>query len=119
VVDIRISPPRLSKYYLSLICDPAKLSRRHQKAVKKEPERFPNGRPLTPEHVMIMLRVYLHDALNQSTDRERRLWLRNNKYLLAFADECNGLFKYLDFESIDLSVRQFIIRLFRITLLRG
>jgi len=119
MVDIRISPLRLNKYYLSLICDPAKLSRRYQKATKKEPERYLNRRPLTLEQVMIMLRVYLHDALYQSTDQKRQLQFRNKNYLLGFADECNDLFKYLDFESIDLSVSQLIIRLYRMTLLRG
>jgi ubiquitin carboxyl-terminal hydrolase 25/28 len=98
LVDVRISPPRLSKEYLSLLWDPAKVSRRGQKAIQEQPDRYQNAHPLHPSEVMTVMRTYLCDALNKSPTDKKRIAIRNKKFLLAFSDECDAVFEYLDFE---------------------
>jgi ubiquitin carboxyl-terminal hydrolase 25/28 len=97
VVDIRISPPRLNKERLASLWDPAKVFKRGQKAIKDQPERYQDNRPLTPIEVLSVLRTYLGDALNINPAEKKRIAVRNKRFLLAFSDECDDIFEYLEF----------------------
>lgn len=102
VVDIKISPPRLSQSLLSYILDPAKLEARGRREIEKEPERYQDI-PLTkPLQALGYLRQYLIDA-KTARNREglRKIARRNKKYMLTFADECDELFHYLDFVPVE------------------
>lgn len=96
VVDIRISPPRLSKDRLALLVDAGRVYRRGQRAMKEQPERYQDSRPLNPVEVLNVLRTYLSDALNKSA--KNRIAVRNKRFLLAFSDECDDIFEFLEFE---------------------
>jgi ubiquitin carboxyl-terminal hydrolase 25 len=97
VVDIRISPPRLNKERLASLWDPARVFRRGQKAMKEQPERYQDSRPSTPIEVLSVLRTYLSDALNKNPAEKKRIAVRNKRFLLAFSDECDDIFEYLEF----------------------
>lgn len=45
-----------------------------------------------------MLRTYLIDALNKDPAEKKRITVRNKKFMLAFSDECDDIFEYLEFE---------------------
>jgi ubiquitin carboxyl-terminal hydrolase 25/28 len=95
VLDIRITPPRLGKGFLSNICDAATVHARGLKAVANDPERLADSQPLSPGDVLIVLRTYLNDAL--AAKAKKRINDRNKKWLLAFGTDCDDLFEYLDF----------------------
>jgi ubiquitin carboxyl-terminal hydrolase 25/28 len=97
VVDIRISPPRLNNERLGSLCDSPRVFRRGQKAMKEQPERYQDSRPSTPVEVLSMLRTYLSDALNKNPAEKKRIAVRNKRFLLAFSDECDDIFEYLEF----------------------
>jgi ubiquitin carboxyl-terminal hydrolase 25/28 len=97
VVDIRISPPRLNKERLTSLWDTSLLIRRGQKAIKEQPERYQGTRPLAPVEVLNVLRTYLVDALNKHPAEKKRIAVRNKRFLLAFSDECDDIFEYLEF----------------------
>jgi ubiquitin carboxyl-terminal hydrolase 25/28 len=98
VVDVRISPPRLKKEQLSAVWNPAKVYKRGHKAIQDQPERYQDQRPQHPAEVLFLLRTYLSDALSKAPTEKRRINDRNKKFLLAFSDECDDLFEYLDFQ---------------------
>ena len=62
----------------------------------EEPERYQESRPVTPIGVLHLLRTYLSDALNKNTAK-KRIAVRNKRFLLAFSDECDDIFEYLEF----------------------
>lgn len=97
VVDIRISPPRLNRDQLKLLWDTTQVNKRGQKAMKEQPERYQDSRPLSPIEVLSVLRTYLSDALNKNPAEKKRIAVRNKKFLLAFSDECDEIFQYLEF----------------------
>lgn len=97
VVDIRISPPRLNKEHLASLWDPAKVFKRGQKAINDQPERYHDRRPISPLEVLNLLRTYLSDALNKYPAEKKRITVRNKRFLLAFSDECDDIFEYLEF----------------------
>lgn len=97
VVDIRISPPRFNKERLAPLWDTAKVFKRGQKAIKEQPERYHDSRPLSPIEVLSVLRTYLSDALNKNPAVKKRIAVRNKRFLLAFLDECDDIFEYLEF----------------------
>lgn len=100
-VEIKISAPRLPVSLLQTIIDPAKLEARGKKVIADEPERYVGLDPLTPVQVLSNLRHYLLDAkAAQDSGDLRRIARRNKKYFLAFADECDSLFDYLDFKPL-------------------
>ncbi len=66
--------------------------------MKDQPERYQDSRPLTPVEVLSVLRTYLSDALNKTTKEKKRIAVRNKRFLLAFSDECDDIFEYLEFE---------------------
>lgn len=100
VVEINISPPRFGKDLLSLISDPAKVNRRGQKVIREDPERYEEMLPMLPTEIMSVLRQYLNDALTKAPNELKRIAKRNKKFLLAFSDECDSLFEYLDFTTV-------------------
>ncbi|KAE8449971.1 hypothetical protein EG329_007110 [Mollisiaceae sp. DMI_Dod_QoI] len=102
VVEIRISPPRLSKNVLSPIMDPATVFSRGQREIQKEPERYAGQLPVSPATALGYLRQYLTDAQSTRDPKEmKKIARRNKKYMLAFADECDALFSYLDFTPVE------------------
>ncbi len=66
--------------------------------MQDQPERYQDSRPLTPVEVLSVLRTYLGDALNKSPAEKKRIAVRNKRFLLAFSDECDDIFEYLEFE---------------------
>lgn len=83
---------------MSAVWDPAKVYKRGQKAIQDQPERYQDQRPQYPAEVLFLLRTYLFDALSKSPTEKKRINDRNKKFLLAFSDECDNLFEYLDFQ---------------------
>jgi ubiquitin carboxyl-terminal hydrolase 25 len=101
VVDIRISPPRLSNGILSDILDTAKLEARGRREIKNDPDRYQGLSPIKPVQALGFLRQYLYDAKGAKSRTElKKIARRNKKYMLTFADECDELFEYLDFIAI-------------------
>jgi ubiquitin carboxyl-terminal hydrolase 25 len=99
ILQIRISPPRLNKDQLAGLWDPTKVLKRGQRALEEQAGRFQNEFPLSPVEVLNILRTYLLDALNLPATETKRIAVRNKKFQLAFSDECDDMFEYLDFES--------------------
>lgn len=67
--------------------------------MKEQPERYQDtSRPLAPVEVLSVLRTYLCDALSKKPAEKKRIAVRNKKFLLAFSDECDATFEYLEFE---------------------
>jgi ubiquitin carboxyl-terminal hydrolase 25/28 len=97
-VEIRISPPRLSKRRLAAILDAAKVDARGRKEIHNDPIRLEGKVPVSPLQALHFLRTYLNDAKSAAnTTEQRRIAKRNKSYMLAFADECDPIFEYLDF----------------------
>jgi len=70
-----------------------------------DPGRYEGLDPLKPVQVLSNIRSYLKDAKDQAekdnTADLKRIAKRNKKYVLAFADECDDLFNYLGFTTIE------------------
>lgn len=98
VVEIKISPPRLAPNILVSITEPAVVEARGRREIKNEPERYQDMSHVTVGQSLGFLRQYLNDAKGGSG---RKIARRNKKYMLAFADECDPLFEYLDFKAIE------------------
>jgi ubiquitin carboxyl-terminal hydrolase 25/28 len=115
-VEIRITPPRLSKKLLALFLDVNLLQARGEKVISQDPNRYQGLVPLKPIQVLANIRTFLTDAKAQSlkTDEPpKRLAKRNKKYVLAFENECDALFLYLGFKEIneigeDVSVKSLV-----------
>lgn len=100
-VEIKISSPRLPLSILPTLVDAAELEARGNRVIAGEPERYVGLDPLTPTQVFSNLRQYLQDAKAARVQGDlRRIARRNKKYFLAFADECDDLFNYLDFKAL-------------------
>jgi ubiquitin carboxyl-terminal hydrolase 25/28 len=120
VVDIRITPPRLNKDRLAGLWDPAKVFKRGQRVLEEHVGRFQKESPVSPVEVLSILRTYLLDALHKAPTETKRIAVRNKKFQLAFSDECDVLFEYLDFESrmepnssgVGISISQMLILYF-------
>jgi ubiquitin carboxyl-terminal hydrolase 25/28 len=98
MVTIKIYSPRLTKTLLSNVLDTATVYKRGQREIAKDPERHHDSKPVAPYQALGFLRLYLTNARAPSDpNQSRRIARRNKKYMLAFADECNALFEYLDF----------------------
>lgn len=101
LVDIKISSPRLPLKYIPSLVDAAHLEHRGKRVIAEEPDRYIGLSPLTPVQVFSNLRQYLLDAKGQTPqDKPKKIARRNKKYFLAFADECDDLFNYLDFKAV-------------------
>jgi ubiquitin carboxyl-terminal hydrolase 25/28 len=50
-----------------------------------------------PIEVLSVLRTYLSDALNKNPAEKKRIAVRNKRFLLAFSDDCDEIFEYLEF----------------------
>ncbi len=101
VVDIKISAPRLSNHLLSYVLDAAKLEARGRREIKNDPDRYQGLFPQKPVQALGYLRKYLMDAKEAKKPTElKKIARRNKKYMLTFADECDELFKYLDFDAV-------------------
>lgn len=101
VLEIKIYPPKLDEPFLSLITSPERILARGKKAVAEDPERYIGFGPLTVVQVLSNLRAYLVDAKAARDKTElKRIAVRNKKFVLGFAEDCNSLFDYLDFTLI-------------------
>jgi ubiquitin carboxyl-terminal hydrolase 25/28 len=109
-VEIKLSPPRLSSKRLAAILDPGKVDARGRKEIHNDPVRLEGKKPVTPLQALSFLRTYLFDAKSAAnTTEQRKIAKRNKSYMLAFANECDPIFEYLDFtpfeaESSDVDV---------------
>jgi ubiquitin carboxyl-terminal hydrolase 25/28 len=97
VVNIRITPPRLNEDRLAGLLDPSKVLKRGQRVIEENAGRFHKENPNEPQDVIILLRGYLHNALSKAPTELKRIAVQNKKFQLAFSDECDELFEYLDF----------------------
>jgi ubiquitin carboxyl-terminal hydrolase 25/28 len=109
-VEIKLSPPRLSSKRLAAILDPGKVDARGRREIHNDPVRLEGKKPVTPLQALSFLRTYLFDAKSAAnTTEQRKIAKRNKSYMLAFANECDPIFEYLDFtpfeaESSDVDV---------------
>lgn len=102
LLEIQISGPRLSDSLLSLINDDKILGARGRRELDKDPVRYEGQQPSTPAHAFWYLRSYLADAKGaKDVSQLKRIAKRNKKYKVTFADECDELFKYLGFRSVE------------------
>jgi ubiquitin carboxyl-terminal hydrolase 25 len=102
-VEIKISPPRLNPDILSSILDVPKVLARGRREIEDKPERYAGLSPVRPLQALGYLRTYIKDAKatsETSPENLRQIARRNKKYMLAFGDECDALFEYLDFTSV-------------------
>lgn len=98
ILEIKIYPPKLEESLLSLIMSPERVLARGKKAVADDPGRYTGLGPLTVVQVLSNLRAYLVDAKAARDKTElKRIAVRNKRFVLAFAEDCNSLFNYLDF----------------------
>lgn len=116
ILEIKISQPRLPDSLLALILPPEKVLARGRKVVADDPARFAGLGPLTVLQILSNLRQYLLDASTAKDKSDlRRIATRNKKFALAFANECDMLFYYLDFTLVseeDAEVRIHFFALF-------
>jgi ubiquitin carboxyl-terminal hydrolase 25/28 len=98
VVDIRISPPRLTKSYLNLLMDKAKLYSRSTKAVNENPERYKNHNIIeaTPFDALKILRKYLTDIFS-NPGNSKKIAVQNKTFVMLFGTDCDALFQWLEF----------------------
>ncbi|KAI9743337.1 MAG: ubiquitin-specific protease ubp2 [Claussenomyces sp. TS43310] len=95
VVVVRISSPRIKRRHLKLLTDPELIFRRGTKTIQADPARYEGTGPLTSIDVLSVLRQYLADALK---GQAKRVAVRNKKFLLAFSDDCDEIFEFLEFK---------------------
>jgi ubiquitin carboxyl-terminal hydrolase 25/28 len=98
VVEIQIRSPRILPKMLALINDTSRVWTRGQTALLKHPSRLMNLEPCLPIDALGFLRQYLLDGKSATPKRIAR---RNKKYMMAFADDCDAMFEYLDFVLIE------------------
>ncbi|RDW73824.1 hypothetical protein BP5796_07266 [Coleophoma crateriformis] len=96
-VMIKISPPRLGKKLLALIEDTRKVDIRGRTVIAGNPERYADQRPMSPAAILGVLLQYLRDAKAKDPNEVKKIAIRNKKFRICFADECDSLFEYLDF----------------------
>jgi ubiquitin carboxyl-terminal hydrolase 25/28 len=103
LTEVRISPPRLSPKLLAPVLNPAKLYQRGQAQIRDEPARYAGQSPLSVFAALGFFRTYLVNAKSESESgvEIRRIAKRNKKYMLAFANECDALFEYVGFETVE------------------
>lgn len=102
-VEIRIFPPRLNPDQLGRILTASKVFNRGKNEIEADPVRYEGNKPLVPFQALGYLRQYISDARNGTA---KRIAKRNKKYMLAFGEECEPLFEYLDFESFQAESSQ-------------
>lgn len=95
LIEVRISAPRLSKRHLRLLSDSELVFSRGTRSIEADPVRYEGVAPLPPTEVLSILRQYLYDALKGGG---KRVAVRNKKFLLAFSDDCDEIFRYLKFQ---------------------
>ena len=101
ILEIKISQPRLHDTIVSSILSPEAVLARGRKVVADDPVRYVGLGPLTVLQILGNLRQYLLDAKGARDKSDlKRIAARNKKFVLAFADECDVLLRYLDFSPI-------------------
>lgn len=105
-LEIKVSPPRLAKGVMVSILDANTVFNRGKREMEKEPERYVGQKPVTPAAAIGYLRQYLTDAKTTTATPGaaggvKRIARRNKKFMLAFADECDALYEYLDFKLVE------------------
>lgn len=99
-VDIKIALPRLTPQMCSLLLDSAKVLARGRREIEDDPERYAGHAPVRPLQALNFLRTYIKDAKHSSEtapETIRQIAKRNKKYMLAFGNDCDELFKALYF----------------------
>lgn len=95
---IRIRPPHITDADIELLTDPKALEERYHAAVRFDPQR--TGLNLArPVDSLKNLRQYLLDSLAPSNGR-RRIPMRNKRFLTAFGQDCDSLFRRLGFSEL-------------------
>jgi ubiquitin carboxyl-terminal hydrolase 25/28 len=91
---------------------------RGRREIKNDPDRYQGLPPVKPLQALGYLRQYLYDAKGAKSRTDlKKIARRNKKYMLAFADECDELFEYLDFiavqdDALEPEVSVFPLKLF-------
>ena len=101
-VQIKMTPPRLTQPMCNLLLNPAKVIARGRREIEDDPDRYAGHQPVRPLQAMNFLRTYIRDAKNSSEtapETIRQIAKRNKKYMLAFGNDCDELFKALYFTS--------------------
>lgn len=98
-VTIKVSAPRFSRNLLALL-EPSKLVARGLKEIQAEPQRFEGLGPVSTLQALDYLRTYLRDVKAAGDAGPKRIAKRNKKFALAYSDECDALFGYLDFSTV-------------------
>jgi ubiquitin carboxyl-terminal hydrolase 25/28 len=103
MLEIRVSPPKLTKNIMISILSPEIVTNRGKREMEKEPERYVGQTPVTPSMAIVYLRHYLSDAKTTTATGEiKKIARRNKKFMLAFADDCDTLYEYLDFKLVEV-----------------
>jgi ubiquitin carboxyl-terminal hydrolase 25/28 len=76
---------------------------RGEKEIADNPERYAGLAPVRPLQALGYLRTYIKDAKHASEMvlPPRNIARRNKKYMLAFGEDCEELFQYLGFTSVE------------------
>ncbi|KAI1007567.1 hypothetical protein K3495_g657 [Podosphaera aphanis] len=103
VVTITIQPPRLGGGLLEPIEDDSIVEKRGKLEINKDPERFAHEKPVSSLTAFMHLQAYLTDAINSNSE-PKKIAVRNKRFRFSFADDCQLLFKYLDFDFLEEKV---------------
>ncbi|RDL32521.1 Cysteine proteinase [Venustampulla echinocandica] len=98
-VTIKVSAPRFSRNLMTLL-EPSKLIARGVKEIQAEPLRFEGLGPVSTLQALDYLRTYLRDTKAAGDTGPKRIAKRNKKFALAYSNECDALFEYLDFTTV-------------------
>lgn len=98
VVTIRISPPRITAEWKTLLTDENVVKERAEVVMKLAPDRFEGIAPPLPINVLLNLRSYLNNALR--SPEVKKIASLNKKFVTCFGDygqPCRDLLEYLGF----------------------
>lgn len=99
VLTIRISPPRITAEWETLLTDEKLVRERAEAVMKLAPDRFEGIAPPLPINVLLNLRSYLNNALRNP--EVKKIASLNKKFVTCFGDfgqPCRDLLEYLEFK---------------------
>lgn len=93
---IRLKSPRLIPVWVNQLVTKSVIKTRAERAMASDPERFEgHGVPL-PINVLVNLRLYIQNAVDEP-DKSRRIFGHNKKFMLSLGESCADLLEYIGF----------------------
>lgn len=105
VVEVKIYPPRLDMAKQELLFDKDVLQKRGAAQIARDPDRYavsPNA-PQLPDEALSILMRFLKDSLDGAGSTGKRIAVRNKKFQLCFARDCDEILKWLGFVLVEAS----------------